>query len=173
MFHDRLWSCQHDIVQKIVSWNRDLKWQKTKWEWWSSLTTGQLAHSFGPGPSFDTILVFADTTEAQEHDHYPIAQGVPGPMGHRACQALHAAATCLLSSPSQLQAGWHSRDSGLSSRNKHVQLSATCTQVTYQKLPGTDWAGLGWSFSPATRESKAQGSSDRAFEHRPWIQKWV
>lgn len=112
------------------------------WEWWSPLTAGQLAHSFGRGPSFDTIPVFADTTQAQEPNHYPAAQGVPGPMGHRACQALHAAATCLLSFPSQLQAGWHSRDSSLSSRNKCAQLSATRTQVTYQKLPGTEWAGL-------------------------------
>lgn len=129
------------MAQKIVSWNRNLKWQKTKWEEWSIVTPGQLAHSFGPGPSFDTIPVFADTTHAQEPGHYCPAQGGPGSMGHRACQALHAAATCLLSSPSQLQAGRHSRDSGLSSRNKCMQLSATRTH-TYQKLPGTDWAGL-------------------------------
>lgn len=107
-----------------------------------SLTAGQLAHSFGPWPSSDTILVFADTTQAQEPDHYPTAQGG---MGHRACQALHALppVSCL-PLPSSRQGGTAGTVACLAEISVCSFLLLTHRSPTKNCLTQT---GLGWSFS--------------------------
>lgn len=92
------------------------------------------------------------------------------PRGSRSHGAQSLPGCCHLSPafPSQLQAGWHCPTAGTVACL--AEISVCSFLLLAHRSPTKNClaqTGLGWFFNPATRESKAQGSVYRAFEHRP------